>query len=78
MFSWNILLAKYGTILFGYRKEYIEEINKYFTEIYQSIMNNKDRIDIEYTTEILNNSENDYYSKLENNYHLVLKYSLLL
>ena len=68
LFSWNILLVKYGTILFSYRKEYIEEINKHFTEIYQSIMDNKDRIDIEYTTEILNNSENDYYSKLENNY----------
>ena len=27
IFSWNILLAKYGTDLFTYRQKFIQEIN---------------------------------------------------
>ncbi|MBR3228939.1 DNA replication and repair protein RecF [Candidatus Saccharibacteria bacterium] len=68
LFSWNVLLAKYGSILSNLRAEYIKEINSNFTKKYQSIMGNKDKVDIIYNTEILEKSEAKYLTILEQNY----------
>ena len=68
LFSWNILLAKYGSLLYKYRKEYIEEINHDFTNKYQSIMGNQDEVHIIYESQVQDDSENNYFRNLENNY----------
>ena len=68
IFSWNLLLAKYGANLFDFRKTFIQEINSKLTKTYQSIAKNKDQINIDYKSDIDSLSETDYLNKLEANY----------
>lgn len=68
IFSWNLLLAKYGAYLFNSRKAFIAEINTKLTKTYRSIAKNKDQVEINYTSEAENFSESDYLKKLETNY----------
>lgn len=65
LFSWNILLAKYGVELYKYRKSFIEDINKSLTKTYHSIAKNNDQIELFYKTELLNPDENSYFQELE-------------
>ena len=68
IFSWNILLAKYGTDLFTYRTKFIQEINSHLTDIYRSIAKNNDQINITYKTEIAAADDNKYLQTLEQNF----------
>lgn len=68
IFSWNILLAKYGTDLFTYRQKFIQEINSRLTDIYRSIAENSDQIEIVYKTEIAATDDNKYLQTLEQNF----------
>ncbi len=42
LFSWNLLLAKYGSVIEEYRSRFIGEINVKITDIYRSIAENED------------------------------------
>ncbi|MBO7560476.1 DNA replication and repair protein RecF [Candidatus Saccharibacteria bacterium] len=42
LFSWNLLLAKYGSVIEEYRSRFIGEINEKITDIYRSIAENED------------------------------------
>lgn len=56
LFSWNILLAKYGVEVREKRREVINWLNEFLTETYRSIAKNEDTIQIKYkshTGEIL-------------------------
>lgn len=68
LFSWNILLAKYGTDLFSYRQKFIQEINNNITKVYRSIANNNDMISIIYKTNINSADDNAYLGALEASY----------
>ena len=68
IFSWNILLAKYGTDLYNFRHKFIQEINSRLTSIYHSIAENDDQIEIVYKTEVESNSDNKYLQTLEANF----------
>ena len=68
IFSWNILLAKYGTDLFTYRQKFIQEINSHLTDIYRSIAENGDQIEIIYKTEVPAADDNKYLQILEQNF----------
>lgn len=68
IFSWNILLAKYGTDLYNFRHKFIQEINSRLTSIYRSIAENDDQIEIVYKTEVESNSDNKYLQTLEANF----------
>ena len=68
IFSWNILLAKYGVDLYRLRNKFTQEINLYFTDIYHSIANNNDTINIKYKTEITDINDNKYLKTLEDNF----------
>lgn len=68
LFSWNILLAKYGAELSGSRRQFIEEINTKLTPTYQSIAKNQDKVEIVYKTDINNLTSNEYLKKLEVNF----------
>lgn len=68
IFSWNILLAKYGTDLFTYRRKFIQEINSRLTDIYRSIAENSDQIEIIYKTEVIAADDNKYLQTLETNF----------
>ena len=65
LFSWNLLLAKYGTKLYKYRKELVEEINKSFNDVYHSIAENSDKVELVYKTEVENITESKYLKLLE-------------
>ena len=64
LFSWNIMLAKYGSEITRLRKQIINNINGKITNNYQQIANNNDVVEIKYTGEGI--SENEYFNKLNN------------
>lgn len=68
LFSWNILLAKYGTIIERYRRDFTEQINQHLTPTYLSIANNEDTTKLVYQTTTSHNDENVYLNSLEMNY----------
>lgn len=68
IFSWNIMLAKYGTDLFTYRTKFIQEINSHLTAIYRSIAENSDNIEIIYKTDVAAADDNKYLQTLEQNF----------
>lgn len=65
LFTWNILLAKYGSILSNKRKYYTAEINKRLTPTYRSIAENQDEITLTYSTDITTPTESAYLKALE-------------
>ena len=68
LFSWNILLAKYGSEISKLRNRFTNEINTDFTNTYRSIAENDDEIQIIYKSEINNLDEGSYLKKLEENF----------
>lgn len=68
VFSWNIILSKYGTDLYNLRQQFIGEINSYLTTTYRSIADNNDEVSIIYRTNITSSNEDKYLSILESNF----------
>lgn len=68
VFSWNILLSKYGVDLYNLRNKFIKEINSKLTETYRSIAENQDKVEIIYKTEVIKPDDNHYLKILENNF----------
>ena len=68
LFSWNLLLAKYGILVTNCRQEYIRIINEELTNTYRSIAKNKDEVIINYSSEVNDYTEAKYLKKLEANY----------
>ena len=67
MFSWNVLLAKYGAEIAKFRQQFVSEINERLTKVYRSIANNEDEVKIELSSEADENS-NKYLKLLEMNF----------
>lgn len=67
LFSWNILLSKYGSQIISERFEFIEQINKLLTSIYQKITGVKDEIKISYSDSLTSNIEQSLFNSLEKN-----------
>lgn len=67
VFSWNVMLAKYGVLISKLRSVMIGEVNLKFTEVYKSIAENNDEIEIRYKTDNFDN-ENDYLKILDRNF----------
>ncbi|MBR2725959.1 DNA replication and repair protein RecF [Candidatus Saccharibacteria bacterium] len=68
LFSWNLLLSRYGTFLANSRAKYINEINNLISDTYHSIANNSDLIDITYQSDTDSITEDRYLSTLEKNF----------
>ena len=68
LFSWNLLLAKYGTDLFKSRQNFIQEINQYLTPTYRSIAENTDEVAITYRTDDSHLTDQSYLKLLEQNF----------
>lgn len=66
LFSWDVLLTKYGAELRDNREKFVEKIVEKFTEVYRSIAENSDKVGLEYITEV--NSESDFLRRLEDNF----------
>ena len=67
LFSWNLLLARYGSILNKKRYELIDLINKNLNLIYYSIAENNDSAELSYKSELKNITETEYLKALEQN-----------
>lgn len=67
MFSWNILLAKYGYELKQLREEFIGDINKQITSVYNSIAENNDEVELNISTDVCGD-ENFILKRLEQNF----------
>lgn len=63
LFSWNMLLVKYGTELYEQRTKGVEKFNQKLTEIYRSIAENKDEVRMIYESEV--ESESGFLARLE-------------
>lgn len=57
LFSWDMLLTRYGTILRNEREKFTGMINERFTEVYRSIAENGDEVQLEYSSEVKDESE---------------------
>ena len=68
LFSWNILLAKYGSELCLKRKAFATKINSRLNDTYHSIAKNNDEIELLYSTEVKNPTETNYLNSLEKFY----------
>ncbi len=68
LFSWNVLLAKYGLALFAARRQFIAEINANLTTIYRSIAKNSDTVAIRYASEVNSKNQSQYLQILESNF----------
>lgn len=64
MFSWDILLAKYGVEIRNLRKQLIDSINKDITETYRSIADNEDKVKLRYVSYTGECSESEYLKLL--------------
>lgn len=65
LFSWDLLLAKYGSTISNYREHYVNDINQDFTKTYRSIAKTKDEILIDYKSDAKSLSESNYLKQLE-------------
>ncbi len=68
LFSWNVLLARYGTLLSQARTKYTNEINSLLESTYHSIADNSDHLEITYRSEVTGKTETEYLTTLEQNF----------
>jgi DNA replication and repair protein RecF len=66
IFSWNLLLARYGVEIRKKRKKFIAEMDERLTKTYRSIAENKDEVFVTYEVQGDEISENEYFKRLEN------------
>lgn len=67
LFSWNMMLAKYGCEIRKKRMTLVAEINQRLTEVYRTIADNNDEVEINLCTDGENN-ETEYLATLERNF----------
>lgn len=68
LFSWNLLLARYGSNLHKMRQEFIIFINENLNPFYTSIAENHDLVFLKHKTELKNITESTYLKFLEQNF----------
>ncbi len=66
MFAWNVLLAKHGVEVQQAREAGVRKINESLTEIYRSIAENDDRLELQYRSEV--GTESEFLDRLERDF----------
>lgn len=64
LFSWNVILAKYGLAIRKTREKFMLACNERLTRVYRSIAENEDEVKIEYILQGGELSESGYLDKL--------------
>ncbi len=67
IFSWNVMLSRFGVKLWALREKQVERINKKLTDVYRSIANNKDEVLLVLKKDAEITAESEYLKKLETN-----------
>lgn len=60
LFSWNLMLAKYGVKIREKRAEIVDKINERLTDVYRSIARNEDEISLAYKSYTAKAPESEY------------------
>lgn len=68
LFSWDVMLAKYGAELRKSRSEVVSEINSTLTDIYRTIAKNQDSVELKYKSYTEQVSESEYLRLLQLDY----------
>ena len=68
VFSWDILLSKYGCELRKSRQKIVTEINEKLTEVYRSIAKNQDKVSLEYLAQDEILEESKYLARLSSDF----------
>lgn len=68
VFSWNLMLSKYGTLISNLRAEFTKDLNNKLTSTYRSISKNQDQLDLIYQTELTTKNESSFLKNLEQNF----------
>lgn len=63
LFSWNVLLTKHGMELVETRRSLVEKINQSLTDVYRSIAENTDEVELKFESEV--RSEGEFLGVLE-------------
>lgn len=63
VFSWDVMLTRYGAELRAERAEFVRKVDEKLTDIYRSIAENEDEVGMEYVSEV--ESESEFLRKLE-------------
>lgn len=63
LFSWDVMLTKYGAELKSERESFVRDVNCKLTEVYRSIAENDDEVELKYASEV--ESESEFLRKLE-------------
>ena len=66
LFSWDMLLTRYGVLLKEARGRFVAQINKRLTNVYRSIAENEDEVELEYNSEV--EDESEYLEKLSGDF----------
>jgi len=68
LFSWNVMLAKYGSEIEKNRQEFVDKINERITELYRTIAKNEDFVKVSLRTDVFRISEQEYLKRLEDDF----------
>lgn len=68
IFSWDIMLAKYGVEIRKKRTKIVNRLNSKLTKVYQEIAKNKDKVEIRYKSYTSEVSESEYLKLLQMDY----------
>lgn len=69
LFSWNVLLAKYGAEIWKRRESGVEKVNRKITEMYRSIAENNDIVELKLIKDGGDGqNESNYLRRLEENF----------
>lgn len=67
LFSWNVMLAKYGVEIVEMRKKIVEKINEKLTKVYRRIAENNDLVELMFRTQV-QGDEKSYLEELSSNF----------
>ena len=65
VFSWNVMLSRLGVEIWRFRAEQVARINERLTEVYRSIAENEDEVEIVLKRDVDVMSESGYLKELE-------------
>ena len=65
VFSWNVMLSRLGVEIWKFRAEQVARINERLTEVYRSIAENEDEVEIVLKRDVDVMSESGYLKELE-------------
>lgn len=66
LFSWNVLMARYGAEIWQKRRKYLKRINLDFSQVYKTIADTGDKLKLELDDDVMNESK--YLANLERNF----------